>query len=197
MNRRIWRKWLCPAVWSWRRQWLCPSLWSLWWRRQLQPSPLWLRPLPGGPRIWEWWDWNRNGHSYGPEGPEYDGYESEGLKYGRYELEGFKHPGYEPRSAEFEGTTGGDIENVENKSQRLGFEPDRETQGRYTHPADVPRMQQRSVEIGDLSVYPMWFWGVWFWSSEMVSWRSIKECKVVQDGGSEWCDEVKGVGSTR
>ena len=22
---------------------------------------------------------------------------------------------------------------------------------------DVPRMQQRSVEIGDLSVYPMWF----------------------------------------
>ena len=22
---------------------------------------------------------------------------------------------------------------------------------------DIPRMQQRSVEIGDLSVYPMWF----------------------------------------
>ena len=22
---------------------------------------------------------------------------------------------------------------------------------------DVPRMQQRSVEIGDISVYPMWF----------------------------------------
>ena len=101
------------------------------------PPPLTLLslwPLPGGPRIW---DWNRNG----PEGLEYKGYESEGLKYGRYKLEGFEHPGYKPRRAKFEGTTGRDIENVKNESQRLGFEPDRETQGMpilWLHPPPTP-----------------------------------------------------------
>ena len=54
-----------PSSW-W--QWLCPSLWSLRWWRWLQPGPLWLRPLPGGYRIRERRDWNRSGHSYGPEG---------------------------------------------------------------------------------------------------------------------------------
>ena len=50
--------------------------------------------------------------------------------------------------------------------------------GLWCGTSDIPRMQQRSVEIGDLSVNPMWFWGVRFWSSEMVSWHSIKECKM-------------------
>ena len=63
--------------------------------------------------------------------------------------------------------------------------------------ADIPRMWQRPVEIGDLSVNPMWFWGVQFWSGEMVSWCSIKECKVVRDGGLLRCDKVKGVRSTK
>ena len=95
---------------------------------------LWLQPLPGGPRIWEWWDWSRNG----PGGPEYEGY---GLEYGKYELELFEHLGYEPRRGEFEGTTGRDVENVKNGSQRLVFEPDRETQGMpipWLHPLPTP-----------------------------------------------------------
>ena len=74
----------------------------------------------------------------GPEGAEYKGYETEGLRYNRYKLEGFKHLGYSPRRAKFEQTTGGDIKNVENESQKLRFEPDRETQGRYAHPAIMP-----------------------------------------------------------
>ena len=68
-------------------------------------------------------------NAYGPERLEY-----KGLEYSRYELEGFEHPGYEPRRAKFKGTTGGDVKNIENKSQRLRFEPDWETQGRCTHP---------------------------------------------------------------
>ena len=31
----------------------------------------------------------------------------------------------------------------------------------------------------------------------MVSWRSIKECEVVRDGGSEQCDTAKCFGSMR
>ena len=31
----------------------------------------------------------------------------------------------------------------------------------------------------------------------MVSWHSVKECKVVQDGGLVQCNKVKGVGSMR
>ena len=71
----------------------------------------------------------------GPEGAEYKGYETEGLRYNRYKLEGFKHLGYSPRRAKFEGTTGGDVKDVKNESQRLVFELGRETQGRYAHPA--------------------------------------------------------------
>ena len=57
---------------------------------------------------------------------------------------------------------------------------------------DIPRMWQRSVEIGDLSVNPMWFWGVQFWSSEMVSWCSIKECEMeVWNSAIRW--RVSGV----
>ena len=85
----------------------------------------------GGTRIEEDMDMNR----YGSEGPEYEGYESEGLEYGRYKLEGFEHQGHKPRRTEFEGTPGGDIENIENESQRLRLEPDRETPGRYAHSA--------------------------------------------------------------
>ena len=65
---------------------------------------------------------------------ERHGPEFKGLEYSRYEQEGFKHQGYEPRRVEFKGTTGGDMENVKNESQRLRFEPDRETQGRYAYP---------------------------------------------------------------
>ena len=72
-------------------------------------------------------------NAYGPEGLEY-----EGLEYGRYELEAFEHLGYKPGRTKFEGTTGGDVENIKNKSQRLRFEPDKETQGRYTHPVIAP-----------------------------------------------------------
>ena len=58
----------------------------------------------------------------------------EGLEYSRYELEGFKHQGYKPRRAKFKGTTGGDVKNIENESQRLRFKPDRKMQGRYAYP---------------------------------------------------------------
>ena len=63
---------------------------------------------------------------------------------------------------------------------------------------DIPRMWQRSVEMEIyISVYPMWFWGVQFKSSGMVSWCSIKECEVVRDGGLVQCNKAKCVRSMR